>query len=524
MADGVRERHVVVVGAGIGGLVAALLLACRGLRVTVLERAPTPGGKMRQVWVGGAPIDSGPTVFTMRWIFEEIFGAAGSSLEANLRLTPLEILARHVWHDGARLDLHADPQRSAEAIGAFAGGDEARRFLRFCAKAAEIYATLEAPYIRSAKPTFFEMVGRLGPHGLATLASVGPFATLWFALSRRFRDPRLRQLFGRYATYCGSSPWAAPATLMLVAKVEMDGVWSVDGGIHEVARALAALAVRRGVAFRYGTACDGIEVRDGRAAGVRLEGGERLAADAIVFNGDATALARGLLGAAAMPAVRAVAPRERSLSALTWSIRAAARGFPLAHHNVFFDGDYASELRDIFRLRRLPRRATVYVCAQDRTEGAPPPQGAERLFALVNAPAVGDTDHLDRAEIDACEQACFALVNRCGLQVDRCEENTVRTTPADFERLFPASGGALYGRATHGWMALFKRPSSASALPGLYLAGGTVHPGPGMPMAAMSGRLAAATLMAHLDSISRSHRAATSGGTSTPSATTAGTG
>jgi 1-hydroxycarotenoid 3,4-desaturase len=257
---------------------------------------------------------------------------------------------------------------------------------------------------------------------------------------------------------------------------------------------------------------------------VVLDGGETLAADSVVFNGDAGALAQGLLGEAARPAVAAQPRRQRSLSALTWSLHARASGFPLVHHNVFFDDDYRSEFDDIFQRRRLPQPGTVYVCPQDRADAAQAAPGPEPLLCLVNAPADGDTRTIDPQETDPCEHRSLALLRQCGLTLQAQTHQVVRTTPADFHRLFPGSGGALYGPATHGWMSAFRRPSSTSAVPGLYLAGGSVHPGPGVPMAAMSGRLAAATLLAHLDSTSRSRRVVISGGTSMPSATMAGTG
>jgi 1-hydroxycarotenoid 3,4-desaturase len=257
---------------------------------------------------------------------------------------------------------------------------------------------------------------------------------------------------------------------------------------------------------------------------VQLADGRTLAADSVVFNGDTGALAAGLLGPAVARAVPSVAVPQRSLSALTWSMHAQASGFPLHRHNVFFDDDYRSEFDDIFRRRRLPQRGTVYVCAQDRDDSAQAAPGPERLLCLVNAPADGDTRNFDAQETDPCEHRSLALLRQCGLTLQAQAHQVVRTTPADFQRLFPGTGGALYGPATHGWMSAFRRPSSTSAVPGLYLAGGSVHPGPGVPMAAMSGRLAAATLLAHLDSTSRSRRVVISGGTSMPSATMAGTG
>ena len=520
MASAPDTHRVVVIGAGIAGLVSALQLARRGLKVTLLEAADAPGGKMRQPMVDGAPIDSGPTVFTMRWVFEQIYASAGASLAEELDLTPLPVLARHAWGPNERMDLFADPALSRDAIARFAGPAEAARFMQFCKQARDVYDTLEGPFIRSQSPTLASMAGDLGLRGLAVLASLGPMSNLWDALREHFHDERLQQLFARYATYCGSSPWKAPATLMLVTQVELDGVWSVKGGMHALAKSVASLAERHGVTFRYGTRVATIEMNDGRANGVTLDNGERIAADSIVYNGDMSALGQKLMGDAPANAARALSPSKRSLSALTWSVHAETDGFPLDRHNVFFQPDYKREFDDIFARGKLPATPTVYVCAQDR--GLPDAETPERdrLLVLVNAPAEGART-LTEAEIDACETHSFSLLSRYGLKVSLTRDNTMRTTPSDFSRMFPGSGGALYGMATHGWMSAFARTGAQSRLPGLYLAGGSVHPGPGVPMAAMSGMLAAATLMERLDSTSRSRRVRISGGMSTRSPTAA---
>jgi 1-hydroxycarotenoid 3,4-desaturase len=513
---GMRAPHVVVVGAGVGGLVAAVELAARGLAVTLLERAAAPGGKLREVLAAGAPIDAGPTVFTMRWVFEEIFAAAGSALDQHLRLRPAKILARHAWSDTERLDLFADVARSEAAIGEFAGAAAARGFRDFCARAKTIWRTLETSFIRSRHPTPLSLARDAGLRGLGDLWRIAPFATLWSALGEHFTDPRLRQLFGRYATYAGSSPFLAPATLMLIAHVEQDGVWLVEGGMHRIARALADLAVARGGRMRCAAEAAEIAVSAGKVTGVRLADGERIAADAVVFNGEPAALATGLLGRAASGAAVAVPPSARSLSAVTWAMRARADGFPLSRHNVMFSRDYPAEFADIFRGGRLPAAPTVYVCAQDRDADqlTPLPTGAERLLCLVNAPPNGDAKSFTDVEIAACEQATFRLLAQCGLTLERAPEATVLTTPTNFERLFPGSGGALYGAAVHGPMASFRRPGARTKLPGLYLAGGSTHPGAGVPMAALSGRMAAASLVEDLASTARSRPAATRGGTS----------
>jgi 1-hydroxycarotenoid 3,4-desaturase len=478
-----------------GGLAAAADLARRGVRVTVLERAGAPGGKARSVVVDGSGIDGGPTVFTMRWIFAGLFADAGLRMEDFLDLHAAETLARHAWRESGRLDLFADVDRSAEAIGDFAGAREAQGYRDFVARSGDIYRTLAGPFIAAERPSPLDLVTRVGLANIAALFRTAPWLTMAQALAKHFTDPRLRQLFGRYATYCGCSPFLAPATLMLVAHVEQDGVWLVKGGIARVAAALRELAERQGATFRFGAHVAEIIVERGRAAGVVLADGERIAADAVVFNGDASALGEGLLGAAARPATPVTPPGARSLSAITWCVKAPTSGFPLLHHNVFFAEDYAREFQAIFRERGITEAPTVYLCAQDRGHGEVAEGAPERMLLLVNAPPDGDRGEFSDAMLSRVQAASLALLQRCGLTVAMGEDNTVRATPAGFHRLFPGTGGALYGRASHGATGTFARPGGVSRLPGLYLAGGSVHPGPGIPMAAMSGRLAAARLL-----------------------------
>ena len=519
-----RSERVVVVGGGVGGLVSAALLAHHGAAVTLLERAPRVGGKMRQVHPAGRAVDAGPTVLTMRGVFDELFAVLGTTLDKHLRLTPAELLARHAWATPGgscqRLDLFADLDRSADAIGAFAGAREAEGYRRFCEYARRIFIAVEQPFLRSQRPTITSTLSLARELGVAGVLGIDGHRTLWKALGDFFRDARLRQLFARYATYCGSSPFLAPATLNVIAHVERDGVWLVEGGMYSIAAALARLVEAAGGTIRVDAHVEEILVDRGRASGVRLADGERIAADAVVLNGDAEALARGLFGAAA--AKGHAAPKERSLSAITWALAAETRGFPLTRHNVFFSSNYEAEFRQLFSAGEVPTDPTVYVCAQDRDDRAVAVEGAERLLVLVNAPANGDRRPLQPAEVAACETHCFDLLSRSGLQISRDSKASVVTTPSDFEGLFPATGGALYGAASHGMTSPFARPGARTRLPGLYLTGGSAHPGAGVPMVARSGMLAAASVLADHASIGRSPPAATPGGTSTSSATTGG--
>jgi 1-hydroxycarotenoid 3,4-desaturase len=486
-------EHVIVVGAGMGGLSAALDLSRRGVRVTVVDAANGPGGKMRLV----DGMDAGPTVFTMRWVFDGLMEDCGESLERHLELEPMQVLARHAWSDGSRLDLFSDLERSVDAIGRFASANDAKGYRAFAARCEEMYRTLVQPFIAAEKPTSIELVRRVGLGNLEALWRTMPLTTLWDALGQFFKDARLRQLFGRYATYVGSSPMLTPATLMLVAHVERSGLYRVIGGMNRVAKVMEHLARARGATFRYGAKVSQILVERGRAAGVLLETGERLSADAVVFNGDVSAVATGLLGPTVSNAVKATPREARALSAVTWCMSARTSGFPLAHHNVFFGERYDDEFDAIFRRREITERPTVYLCAQDRDGSASPKvDGPERMLLLVNAPPDGDVKADEPAHLEAVWSRTERLLGDCGLEIDEASRSATVTAPSGFERLFPATGGALYGRSNHGFMGTFERPGSVSSMPGLYFVGGSVHPGAGVPMAVLSGRLCAGRLVA----------------------------
>ena len=273
---------------------------------------------------------------------------------------------------------------------------------------------------------------------------------------------------------------------MLIAHAERAGVAYVEGGMQRLAEALVRVAERQGVEFRFGTAAREIVVKNGRVAGVVDENEDLHNADAAVFNGDVQALTRGRLGRGVQNAVTLRGKEPRSLSAITWSLATEVSGFPLDHHTVFFGPDYPAEFEALFDRSTIGRQPTVYVCAQDRSD-ARAPDGAERLFVLVNAPA----RPMSTKELNAAERAVGTVLGRAGLELDLDGGHSTRFTPNDFANRFPETDGAIYGWPTHGMFGSFRRDGARSRVGGLYLAGGSVHPGPGVPMTAISGSLAA---------------------------------
>ena len=477
---------MIIIGAGAGGLAAAIRLSGAGLGVTLLERHAHPGGKMRHVQIGKAVISNGPTVCTWRSIAEDLL-AEGGAPHHDL-FVPCEKLARHAWLDGTQLDLYPDQEQSADAIAACFGHREAAGFRRYCETITQMTDSLRDSFMLASRPDPITLARRMGLRNPAALLATRPFGKLASELGGFFREPKLVQLFARYATYVGSSPFLAPATLMVISRVEQEGVSIVRGGMPALARALLSSAERLGTDFQPKTGVRRILVRGGKARGVELEDGRELSADLILFNGDAAALSGSLLGEGARKAAPPLPRGRRSLSAVTLCAHVRTRGLALDYHNVLFGDDYPDEFKAIFDRRTVTESPTVYICAEDRADGTP--SGRERLFCLINAPADGDRGDpwLSR---DPYPEWLSGHLGRFGLEVDFSKGETVLTSPADFDTAFPGAGGALYGAANHGPFDSFQRPSARSAINGLYLAGGSSHPGAGVPMAMVSGLLAA---------------------------------
>ncbi len=468
-----------------GGLAAAIRLAAHGCRVTILEAAAAPGGKMRTVESGAGPIDAGPTVLTMRHQFDRLFEISGERLDDHLSLVPEPLLARHWWLDGSSLDLFSDRDASIAAIDRFAGARDAAAFGRFSDRAARLFRGFEATMMENPVPTLPGMSATV-LRNPSLIRDMFPFSTLAASLARTFRDPRLRQLFGRYATYVGGMPEQSPGVLQLIWHAEASGVWRVAGGMQRLAEALVGLAERLGVEVRLGTEAVRIEVQAGRVSAVHLTKGQRVAADAVVFNGDPRALTEGRLGPAAKEAVAESGVSPRSLSARVWTFAGEASGPGLVHHNVFFGRDPGQEFGPI-RQGLPPADPTLYICAQDRGSGLSPPP-LERFEIIENA---APTNRQQPEEQDKCRIRVFNRLKEFGLTFTPEPPASAVTIPAEFDRMFPASLGSLYGRSPHGMMASFRTPTARTGVPGLYLAGGGVHPGPGIAMAALSGRHAA---------------------------------
>lgn len=472
-----------------GGLSAAIRLQAAGCTVTVLEKNPAIGGKLNQLMQNGFRWDTGPSVITMRPVFEDLFRAAGKSLDEYVTLVPVDPLTRYFWPDGTRLDVTADLEyMAAELDRRFPGdGDGYRRYLDY---AAEIHRITGPVFIYSGPPrlsSFLRVPVR-------DWLKADPFRTMSGAIDSFVSSPQLRQLLGRFATYVGGSPYLAPATLNVIAAVELiDGVWYPQGGVYALGEAFRRLAVDLGVDIRTNVGVRRVVMEGGRARGVELADGTLLPAHAVVSNVDVAATYETLLPD--IPHTRKTYTRlgrqEPSCSGFVLLLGIDRETPELAHHNVLFSADYRCEFDQIFSQRIPADDPTVYIAITSKTDSDHAPANMENWFVLVNAPAL-DSSFDWRDYAPAYRDRVLDVIERFGLRVRQHIVSETILTPLDLQTMSGAFRGALYGASANSRWTAFRRPHNRSAdIPGLYFTGGTTHPGGGVPMVTLSGRVAA---------------------------------
>lgn len=477
---------IIIIGAGIGGLSAAIRLAAAGRRVAIYEKNAGVGGKMSQIAVDGFRWDTGPSVITMRRVFAELFAAAGRELEDYLTLLPVEPLTRYFYPDGVVLDASRDVSKMARQIARLDERD-VEGYLAYLAYAARIHRITGPVFIYDRPPTprsFLRVPPRewLQIDGLRTMAD---------AIDDFVVTPQMRQLLGRFATYVGASPYQAPATLNVIAHVELTGgVWYPQGGVYQIAAALARLARELGVEIHTGCGVSRIVTRLGRAAGVALANGRVIPADTILSNLDVATTYRTLLpGYAYQP------PLQPSCSGFIMMLGVRGESPQLAHHNIFFSADYPAEFRAIFQEGRPPDDPTIYVAITGKTDAAHAPPGHENWFVLVNAPPLGEGYDWTAKERPYRDLVLDRLAAH-GVDIRQRIVTERIWTPRDLQRHSGAWRGALYGQSSNSKLAAFRRPHNrAKDVAGLYFAGGTTHPGGGVPMVALSGKAAAEMIL-----------------------------
>jgi phytoene desaturase len=480
--------RVVIVGAGLGGLSAALRLAGAGREVTVLERAPVPGGRAGRLDVGGYAFDTGPTVLTMPHLIGDALGAVGERLADWLDLRPVSPLYRAHYPDGSTLDVHADTETMAAEVARVCGPAEAAGYRRFVEFVTELYRLEMRHFIDRNLDSPADLLGV----NLLRLARLGGFRRLAGAVDRHLKDPRTRRVLSFQALYAGLSPYQALALYAVISYLDsVAGVYFPRGGMHAVPVALAGAAARHGVRFRYRTEVTAVEVAGGRARAVHTAAGERIPADAVILNPDLPVAYRDLLPPALAP---------RRLSRLRYSpscvlLHAGSRaGYSgIAHHNIHFGRAWREVFRDVIDRGRLMADPSLLVTSATRGDPALAPPGRHTYYVLLPAPHLGHPDRLDwetlgpryRDEILVTLHRRGYVDFAAGIEVERL------VTPADWAATGLAAGTPFAAAHTLRQTGPFRPANLAPGLENVVFCGSGTQPGVGVPMVLVSGRLAA---------------------------------
>ena len=437
----------------------------------------------------------------MPYVIEQLFAEAGRTWTDYLTVTELPVICNYFWKDGARLHAWADPERFAEEVEEKLGepADHVRRYLDYCGR---INDTASELFLWNSLHDRRTYLSSLFWKKLVHIGRIDPLRTMHRANERFFEDSRLVQLFDRYATYNGSSPYLTPATLNIIPYVEyVEGGYAVVGGIHAIPKALEKLAGELGVRIHYNTHVHRIlHERSGRrqrVTGVEVDG-RREEADVIVSNVDVSVTYPALLQNEEARELKRYRKLEPSSSGLVfyWGMK---EQFPeLTVNNIFFSGDYEREFSQIFDERVCPDDPTIYINITSKVTSEDAPKNGENWFILVNAPYVDGQDW--EAETAKVRQAVVQrLTQSLGRDVEKLIATESVMTPVDIERKTMSYRGALYGISSNSRTAAFSRhPNRSPDYDGLYFCGGSAHPGGGMPLVMLSGKIAADLIRADI--------------------------
>lgn len=483
-----QKQRVVVVGAGLGGLAAAIRCAIAGYQTTLIEARDQVGGKLNIVRDQGFVWDIGPSLLTMPWVLDDLLRQAGSSLSQELDVVPLASACRYVWPDGTQFDAATSFPALLQSIESIEPRDVGN-FLRFMTYAERMWSLTADTFLYSVFRGWMSMLDwRL----LRNAWRLDSFRTMQRAVASYFVSPKLQQVMNRFATYNGSSPYRTPATFNLIAWAEFGlGAYYPRGGMYRIAEVLYATAVRVGVDIRLDTPVSRISHKRGRVLGVYTAQNEFVEADAVISNVDPQITLERLVDGGAKRA-RVLKQRELSCSGfvILWGIN--TRYDVLDHHTIFFSPDYRAEFADT-DAGRLHATPTIYINHTVHYDANHAPPGGQNLFVLVNVPALRHST-VDWANVASqyADQIAQQL-EQYGLTDLRTKIVTQKIiTPVDLERMYGAPGGAIYGLASNGMTSAFVRPPQQDAqLRGLFYCGGGTHPGGGVPLALLSGKHAA---------------------------------
>ncbi|MCX7743831.1 MAG: phytoene desaturase family protein [Flavobacteriales bacterium] len=475
-----------IIGSGIGGIATAIRFKAKGYDVDVFERNNFYGGKLSEEWINGYRFDAGPSLFTMPQFVEELFELLGENPQEHFPYYRLETICNYFWEDGTRFSATADLDVFAKNIESTFGEPQTqvKRYLSDCKQLYELTADL---FIHSSFHRLDTFLSNRFFSKLIHIPKLRAFHSLNQENERYFKHPKIIQLFNRYATYNGSSPYIAPGTLKVIPSLEyFYGAYLPEKGMIQIPNALVALAKRHGVRFYLNAPVEEILHNGRRVTGIRVHG-ESKNYDLVVSNADVVTTYDKLIKNVRGP--KRIYSQERSSSALVfnWGIK---RTFPeLDVHNIFFSDDYFSEFNALFKTKTLWHDPTVYIFISCKKVQGDAPEGCENWFTMINAPHIAGQDW-DQLIQQARKHILGKLTRILGTPIEPLIEAEWIFDPRQIENRTSSYLGSLYGTSSNSMMAAFNRhPNFTSRLKNLYFVGGSVHPGGGIPLCLSSAKI-----------------------------------
>lgn len=474
-----------VIGAGLGGLVISCLLAQKGHDVTVLEKNDVPGGKINEIRARGFRFDTGPSLLTMPVVLEKLFEFCDRSLSDYLQIETVDPICRYFYPNGIEFDCYRDSGINIAQIQQFAPGD-VQAYRQFQKYAKRLYNHTKEAFL------FNPLYGLpdLDALQLTDFFKIDAFKTVSGRIDRMFESKELRKFFKRFTTYNGSSPYRAPATLNVIPHVELAmGGYYINGGMYSLVRALSRLAEELGVQIRYNTGVSRIGLSGSRVSGVIDNAGTHHPADLVVSNADATETYLQLLSGDHLSSWKQqrVKQLEPSCSGYVLLLGTDKQYNALSHHNIFFSDNYRREFQQIFQERVMPEDPTIYIANTSIANPGHAPDGGSNLFVLVNAPYLSNQYNWDEQEGAYRKKLITKLQERGLTDIGDHIVFSRSITPRDFRRRYRSNRGSIYGTSSNSKWSAFMRPrNKCRSIEGLYLVGGSTHPGGGIPLVTLS--------------------------------------
>jgi phytoene desaturase len=482
-----KRPEAAVIGAGVAGLASAIRLAAKGYNVSVYEQAGHAGGKISQLRNQGFRFDTGPSLFTMPWLVDELFELAGENPREHLNYVKLPSSCKYFWDDGTIINAWDDVENFAFEVEEQTGV-RMKNILAFLEKSRRLYDITSEVFIFNSLHSWKNWLSAHFRKSMLYLNELDAFTTMHNRNLRWFSHPKVVQLFDRYATYNGSSPYLAPATLNIIAHLEHNtGAFFPVRGMYSIAESLRELAERQGVKFHFRSPVEQIVMQNKQVQGIRVNG-EMISSDVVVSDADVRNVYNNLLPGHELPA--GVRKSEPSSSALIfyWGI---GRQFPeIETHNILFANDYKAEFDHLFNTRTLSPDPTVYLFNSCRMVEGDAPEGMENWYVMINAPHNHGQDW--NSMIPEVRRNIINRINHV-LKIN-IEDHILFehiADPVTIERETGSYGGSLYGSSSNNPFAAFLRhPNFRKQMKGLYFTGGSTHPGGGIPLCLASAKIA----------------------------------